>query len=104
MASYTHFVYGLPEDSDYYFDESLADKVYTNLVVFALTEDYDTGQLHQSRHVIPLPPPDLENFIPSNDISTPVIEEWIEKNADLISIQDHNVEQIQKIYDGTYTE
>lgn len=104
MASYKHTVRTILEDSESYFDSTYNDTVYTRLRVFLLTKDLETGQLYQSAWWVNLPPPTPETFIPSVDVTGLVLDSFVENNSDVIAMQDHNVNTILSIYNGTYTE
>jgi hypothetical protein len=104
MASYKHKVYIPLEDAESYFDATFNDTVYTRLRVFLLTTDLETGQMYRSAHWVDLPPPTPQTFIPSADVRDLVLDSWVENNSDVLAMQDHNVDVILSIYNGTYTE
>lgn len=91
MASYLHKAFPTIEDSDFFFNETLNDNVYTNIVVFFRTTDIDTGRMYESRHVIELPPVDPGRYIPAENLTERILLDWIELHGDVIAMQDYNV-------------
>lgn len=104
MPSYYHLPSPSVNDSERIFDEALGDYVFTNMGMFLLTVDQDTGQKYNSLRFFPLPPPEADKFIPSLQVTDEVAMNWLALYGDGIAMQDYNVDKIEKIYAGEHVE
>lgn len=84
--------------SEFRFDETLNDKVWTKMFFWLHTRDISLGsdQMVTTRHEVILPPPNPETFVPFDQVDERVALRWIHLNVpDLIERQNRNTELLE---------
>jgi hypothetical protein len=95
---YRHKLYVLQQEivPDVEFDDSVYKHIVYAYVTNKLNIDSSIDSTYVHKDVVYLDDPVIDNFVPSNEVTKELLEQWVTEKIDIESIQNNNILELNK--------